>query len=56
MADVKIGKVSFNIESLKGITLLEAYDKFSYVRKDFVKEAYIQVNGKIPRKRRKKSD
>ncbi len=56
MADIKVGNVSFNEASLKDISLSEAYEKFSFIRKDFVKEAYTKVNGTRSRKNKKKID
>ena len=54
MANLKIGNITFNTESLKGITLTEAYSKFEHIRKDVVKEAHIKVNGKPKKKQVKK--
>lgn len=54
MADIKIGNVTFNSDAIKDISLTEAYEKFSYLRKDIVKSAHEKVNG-TRTKRRKKS-
>lgn len=53
MADVKIGSTSFNEDSLKGITLSEAYVKFEHLRKDIVRAAYEKVNPKRVKKSQK---
>lgn len=50
MSDVKVGNVSFNVESLKGVSLTQAYDIFSHIRKDIVKQAHEIVNGKKVKK------
>lgn len=47
---VKVGNTSFNVATLKGISLTEAYSKFEHIRKDIVKEAHKQVNGKKRKK------
>jgi hypothetical protein len=50
MADVKVGNISFSVDALTGITLTEAYEVFAHIRKDLVKIAYEQVNGKKVKK------
>lgn len=50
MSDVKVGNISFNCEVLTGISLTEAYDIYGHIRKDIVKQAHEQVNGKKVRK------
>tara|TARA_R110001606_G_scaffold85719_5_gene194305 strand:- start:1130 stop:1288 length:159 start_codon:yes stop_codon:yes gene_type:complete len=48
---IKIGRIGFNEDSLKGITLTDAYSKFDYVRKDVVKQAHSEVNPKTKKKK-----
>jgi hypothetical protein len=50
MADIKVGNISFSVDALTGITLTEAYEVFAHIRKDIVKNAYEQVNGKKVRR------
>lgn len=46
MENIIIGKMCFNSESLAGIKLSEAYDKFDHVRRDIVKKAHQIANPK----------
>jgi hypothetical protein len=50
MSDVKVGNISFNCDVLNGISITEAYELFSHIRKDIVKKAHEQVNGKRVKK------
>lgn len=50
MSDVKVGNVSFSVEALQGVSLTAAYEIFSHIRKDIVKEAHEKVNGKRVKK------
>jgi hypothetical protein len=54
MASIVIGKMCFNSESLEGVTLSDAYEKFSHVRKDIVKMAHSKSNPKIKKSSKKK--
>lgn len=44
--DIKIGNISFSRDVLASVTLTEAYAIFVHIRKDIVKSAHEQVNGK----------
>lgn len=43
---IKVGKTTFQMDVLQGITLTEAYDRFNYLRKDIVKHAHTIANPK----------
>jgi hypothetical protein len=53
---IKVGNIGFNEDSLKGISLTDAYSKFEHIRKDIVKEAHQKVNPKSKKKSSKKSE
>lgn len=53
MSAVKIGNTTFNADYLSENNLTTCYETFSYLRKDIVKLAWEQVNGK-PKKKAKK--
>jgi len=55
MSSVKVGKTTFNSASLSGISLTDAYVKFSNHDKQIVKMAHELVNGKKT-SRKKKSE
>jgi hypothetical protein len=46
MKNILIGKMCFNSDSLAGLKLTEAYDKFEHVRRDIVKKAHQIANPK----------
>lgn len=43
---ITVGKTTFKMEVLQGITLMQAYERFDYLRKDIVKHAYVIANPK----------
>jgi hypothetical protein len=53
MQYLKVGNTTFNVESLKGMSLTEAYSKFENIRKDIVKQAHQQVNKSKSKKKKK---
>lgn len=52
MSSVKVGKTTFNSESLRGISLTDAYSKFARFDKEIVKQAHELVNGKKSRRKK----
>jgi hypothetical protein len=53
MSSVKIGNTTFNADYLAENSLTQCYETFAFIRKDIVKLAWEQVNGK-PKKKTKK--
>jgi len=43
---IKVGNSTFNERLFDGLTLKEAQNKFSHIRKDIIKEAYKQAKPK----------
>ena len=43
---ITVGKTTFKMEVLQGITLTQAYERFDYLRKDIVKHAHTIANPK----------
>jgi hypothetical protein len=54
MNSLKIGNTTFNVDYLAENSLTTCYETFAYLRKDIVKLAWEQVNGK-PKKKTKKN-
>lgn len=48
---IKVGNIGFNEDSLKSITLTDAYSRFGNIRKEIVKVAYTIANPKTKKKR-----
>jgi hypothetical protein len=51
--NIQIGKMCFNSDSLEGIKISEAYEKFAHVRRDIVKAAHQKAN---PKKKKSSSN
>ena len=54
--EIKVGNTSFNAEVLQELTLTQAYERFSYLRRDVVKSAHskAKLSKKGSKKRSKK--
>ena len=50
MEYVTIGKYSMHVQTLKELTLTEAYEQFHFIPKNVVKHLFEQVNGKAKKK------
>lgn len=48
---IKVGNIGFNEDSLKGISLTDAYSKFDYIRREIVKVAHTIANPKTKKKK-----
>lgn len=46
MVHIKVGNVSFSVEHLTGVSLVECQAFFSHIRKDIVKIAWDKANPK----------
>jgi hypothetical protein len=51
---IRIGRVDFSVQSLKGITLEDAKSKFTHISENIVTEAWTRVNPKTTKRRKRK--